>query len=62
MSIKKHQIKCKNCGKILDMRDLGEILGHEDNCGDKINVDYSGSQKIGDSVFYTKEKIRIDLN
>lgn len=61
-----HQLKCEGCGKILDMRDAS-ILGHgwiEDGeivCYDD-NIQYSGSKKVGEPVFYTKDKKEIFLN
>ena len=64
---KEHQLLCKGCGKLLDMRDPS-ILSHgwiEDGeivCYDDLDIDYSGSQKIGDSTFWTKDKKPINLN
>lgn len=61
-----HQLKCRGCGKILDMRDIN-TLSHgwiEDGkivCYDT-NIPYSSSQKIGDSVQWTKDKKAIHLN
>jgi len=65
---KEHQMKCSNCGQIMDLRDLSQVFAHED-CND-IPIDYktmkqipySGSQKIGDPVFWTKDKKPINLN
>jgi hypothetical protein len=64
---KEHQLLCKGCGKLLDMRDIS-VLSHgwiEDGeivCYDDTDLDYSGSQKIGEPVFYTKDKKEINLN
>jgi len=61
-----HQLKCKGCGKILDMRDAS-ILAHgwiEDGkivCYDD-NIPYSTSVRVGDSVAWTKDKNPINLN
>jgi hypothetical protein len=62
-----HQLKCKGCGKILDMRDAS-ILSHgwiEDGeivCYDDAPIPYSSSKKVGDSVQWTKDKKPINLN
>ena len=64
---KEHQLLCKGCGKLLDMRDPS-VLSHgwiEDGeivCYDEPDIKYSGSQKIGDSTFWTKDKKPINLN
>jgi len=64
---KEYQILCKGCGKILDMRDPS-ILRHgwiEDGkiiCYDEELVEYSGSQKKGELLFWTKDKKSINLN
>ena len=58
---------CKGCGKALDMRDPS-ILAHgwiEDGeivCYDEEPIEYSGSRKIGDPVFWTKDKKPININ
>ena len=55
---KEHQMNCNTCGQIMDLRDLGQVLAHEDCNGIPIDYDkadlitYGGSQKIGDSVFW----------
>ena len=64
---KEHQLKCKGCGKILDMRDPsvlfhGWIEGGKIVCYDEEPIPYTGSQKIGDSVYWTKDKEPINLN
>ena len=63
---KEHQLKCVNCGQIIDMRDLSQVFAHE-NCNgipiEKIKqIPYSGSRKVGDSTFWTKNKKSIKLN
>ena len=65
---KEHQLKCEGCNKILDMRDPS-ILSHgwiEDGkiiCYEELdNIEYSGSQKIGEPTFWTKDKKEINLN
>lgn len=65
---KEHQLECKGCGKILDMRDPS-VLCHgwiEDGkivCYEDIEpIPYSSSKKVGDSVEWTKDKKPIDLN
>lgn len=65
-----HQLLCKGCGKILDMRDIS-VLSHGWIEGDLIvcylndeehSIPYNGSQKIGDPVFWTKDKEPVFLN
>lgn len=65
-----HQLKCPTCGKIIDMRDLGQALSHgvyNENtgayeCHEPVDVEYSSSKKVGDSVEWTKDKKPINLN
>lgn len=62
---KEHQLLCEGCGKILDMRDINVLChGWIENgkivCYDE-NLEYSGSQKLGEPVFYTKDKKEINL-
>lgn len=57
-----HQLKCERCGEIIDKRDLGEVLTHGFNECIPVQTDYSTSKKVGDSVEWTKDKKRIDLN
>lgn len=62
-----HQLKCEGCGKILDMRDPS-ILSHgwiengQIVCYDEEPISYIGSQRVGDSTFWTKDKQAINLN
>lgn len=65
---KEFQLKCEGCSKILDMRDPS-ILSHgwiENGVivcyVDEPVITYSGSKKIGDSTFYTKNKKPIQIN
>lgn len=66
-----HALTCPTCGKIIDMRDLGQVLAHGQHneatgkyeCQDKeMDVPYTSSRRVGDSVEWTKDKKRIDLN
>jgi hypothetical protein len=65
---KEHQLICPDCGQVIDMRDLNQVFAHENCNGIPIDYDnmeqipYSGSQKIGDSVEWTKDKKPITLN
>lgn len=65
---KKPQLICSDCGQVIDMRDLSQVFAHEPCDGvqkdyDNIeHIPYSGSQKIGDPVFWTKDKKEINLN
>jgi hypothetical protein len=64
---KESQLKCEGCGKILDMRDPS-ILSHgwiEDGiivCYDEEPIPYSGSVRIGEPIFWTKDKQPIGLS
>ena len=64
---KEYQLKCKGCGKILDMRDAG-CLSHgwiEENkiiCYDDKNIPYSSSRKNNEPIEWTKDKQPINLN
>lgn len=67
---KEYQLLCPGCGKILDMRDI-LVLSHGWIEGDNIvcyldegehAIPYSGSQKVGEPIFWTKDKKPIDLN
>jgi hypothetical protein len=65
-----HALTCPTCGKTIDMRDLGQVLSHgvyneatgKYECHEPVDVQYSSSKKRGDSVEWTKDKKRIDLN
>lgn len=65
-----HALICPTCGKIIDMRDLGQSLAHGQyneltgkyECHDPVDVPYESSKKVGDPVEWTKDKKRIDLN
>lgn len=65
---KKHQLICPDCGQIIDMRDLSQVFAHEPCDGipkdyDKIEqITYSGSQRIGEPIVWTKDKQSITLN
>ena len=62
-----HQLKCKGCDKILDMRDAS-ILSHgwiENGkivCYDEEPIKYYSSKKIGDSILWDVDKKPIFLN
>ena len=65
-----HQLKCGGCGKILDMRNLGQVLSHgwiengESVCyEEEIDIEYAGCAKIGSPLYYPKgENKPINLN
>lgn len=65
---KEHQLICPDCKQIIDMRDLSQVFAHEPCDGnqkdyEKIEqIPYSGSQKIGEPIFWTKDKKAINLN
>lgn len=67
---KEYQLKCEGCGKILDMRDVN-IISHgwiEDGMivcyldEGEHSIPYSGSQMIGEPIFWTKDKESININ
>lgn len=64
---KEYRLLCEGCGKILDIRDPS-ILSHgwiEDGqivCYEEKEIEYSGSQKMGEPIFWTKDKKEINLN
>ena len=66
-----HQLECRTCGQILDMRDLGQMLSHGQwnretqryECQDEPrDVEYTSSRKVGDPIEWTKDKTPINLN
>lgn len=63
-----HQLKCKGCGKILDMRDPSVLChGWIENgvivCyDDSVKIEYSGSKKVGEPIYWTKDKQAICLS
>lgn len=68
-----HQLICVTCGKVLDMRNLGQICSHGIGNGDdtyyclpdenELDVEYSGSKKVGSSQFYSNgDNTPINLN
>lgn len=65
-----HALTCATCGKVIDMRDLGQVLAHGQHnevtgkyeCHEPVDVPYSSSKKVGDSAEWSKGKKRIDLN
>ncbi len=59
---KEHQLECPKCEVVFDMRDLGQAMSHGFGDCKPIEIPYSKLKKIGDSVEWTKDKKRIDLN
>jgi hypothetical protein len=68
---KEHQLLCSGCGRIIDMRDPGQVLSHGWVEGDnivcylddeQIVVPYTSSMKIGDNVEWIADKKPIPLN
>lgn len=65
-----HALTCPTCGKIIDCRDLGQVLSHGQyneylgifECHEPVDVPYDSSKKVGDSVEWTKDGTKIDLN
>ena len=63
MENSEHKIRC-SCGMVYDMRNLEEVIVHLHN--EKLNeyivTEYGIVRKIGESVEFTPEGTRIDLN
>ena len=65
---KEHQLICSECERIIDMRDLSQVFAHEHCDGTQKNyleiekIPYSGSQKVGDNIYWTPDKKPIHLN
>lgn len=66
-----HRLKCETCGKIIDMRDLGQVLSHGNFNADagkyqcleeEIDLPYTSSKRVGEAVEWTKDKKPINLN
>lgn len=63
-------LTCPTCGKIIDMRDLGQVLAHGQynalldkyECVEVKDVPFDSARKVGDSVEWMKGGKRIDLN
>jgi hypothetical protein len=45
---KKHLYKCKQCGEMVDMRQLDDVLFHEHHVP-RPDIQYGGSQRLGKS-------------
>jgi len=43
---KKHFYKCKQCGEMVDMRQLDDVLYHQDHVH-RPDIQYGGSKRIG---------------
>lgn len=72
---KEHQMKCERCGRILDLRDFNQVVGHglfykvkknficyTDEEIEQLNIQYSGSTKVGEPIFWTKDMKPIHIN
>jgi hypothetical protein len=46
-SEKRHFYKCAHCGKMVDMRQLDDVLFHETNHKPRPDIQYGGSQSLG---------------
>jgi hypothetical protein len=47
-SEKKHFCKCERCGQMVDMRQLDDVLFHEDHVH-RPDIQYGGSERLGES-------------
>ena len=70
---KEHQLICNQCGKVLDMRNLGQVFSHGVGNGDctyycladedELDIEYDGCQKVGVPLYYPKGQNKpISLN
>lgn len=63
-----HFINCSVCGQDIDCRDLSQVFAHEPCDGNHKDyntveqIPHNGSQKIGEPIFYAKNKLEINLN
>ena len=47
-SEKRHFYKCQQCGEMVDMRQLDDVLFHEDHVH-RPDIQYGGSERLGES-------------
>jgi hypothetical protein len=47
-SEKQHFYRCEQCGEMVDMRQLDDVLFHEDHVH-RPDIQYGGSQRLGES-------------
>jgi hypothetical protein len=47
-SEKRHFYKCQHCGEMVDMRQLDDVLFHEDHVH-RPDIQYGGSERLGES-------------
>ena len=47
-SEKAHFYKCEQCGQMVDMRQLDDVLFHEDHVH-RPDIQYGGSERLGES-------------
>jgi hypothetical protein len=64
---KEHQLICKGCGKLLDMRDPsifshGWIENGEIVCYEEKEIEFSSSRKIDSPVAYMKGTYPVNIN
>jgi hypothetical protein len=45
---KSHFHRCQECGEMVDMRQLDDVLFHEDHV-QRPDIQYGGSQRLGES-------------
>ena len=46
---KQHFYKCKQCGEMVDMRQLDDVLFHEDHVH-RPDIEYGGSKRLDESA------------
>jgi hypothetical protein len=47
---KKHLYQCRRCGKMVDMRQLDDVLYHETDHKPRLDIHYSGSVRTNDAI------------
>jgi hypothetical protein len=63
-------IICPTCGDRVDKRNLSQVLSHgwlnpdsgQYECGLEVKIPFSLAMKVGDTVQWTEDLKRIDLN
>jgi hypothetical protein len=70
MTNNNYYMTCPTCGKLIDKRNLGQVLSHgrfnpasgNYECRDEKDAQFSTARKVGESKVFTKDGREIDLN
>jgi hypothetical protein len=46
---KRHFYKCRQCGEMVEKRQLDEVLFHETDHKPRADIQYGGSERLGES-------------